>query len=106
DFMPLLIVASSIGLIEIWRRYEGRSVKARGVVLAIVSVVAVYCVVVNTAIAVAPSEQFTMSQVQDFVSTEESLSVGSVAASVHHVTALPDWAPFGELYMVGDCSGL
>ena len=47
-----------------------------------------------------------MSQVQDFVSTEESLSVGSVAASVHHVAALPDWAPFGELFMVGDCSGL
>ena len=106
DFMPLLIVASGVGLIEIWRRFEGRSIKARGVVLGILCAVAVYSVVVNTAIAAAPSEQFTTSQVQDFVSAEESLSIGSVAASVHHVAALPNWAPFGELYMVGDCSGL
>ena len=106
DFMPLLIVAAGIGLIEIWRRFEGRSIKARGVLLGIVSVVTVYSVFVNTAIAVAPSEQFTTSQVQDFVSTQQSLSIGSLAASVHHVSALPDWAPFGELYMVGDCSGL
>ena len=106
DFMPLLIVASGVGLIEIWRRFEGRSVKARGILLGIVSVLTVYGVFVNTAIAVLPSEQFTTSQVQDFVSTEQSLSIGSLAASVHHVSALPDWAPFGELYMVGDCSGL
>jgi hypothetical protein len=106
DFMPFLIVASGVGLIEIWRRLEGRSIKARGVVLGIVSVVAAYCVFVNTAIAVQPSEQFTQSQVQDFVSTEASLSLSSLAANVHHVAALPNWAPYGQLFMVGDCSGL
>ena len=99
DFMPFLIVAGGIGLIEIWRRFEGRSIKARGVVLGIVSVVAAYCVFVNTAIAVQPSEQFTQSQVQDFVSTEASLSLTSLAASVHHVAALPNWAPYGQLFM-------
>ena len=106
DFMPLFIVASGVGLIEIWRRFQGRSFRARGILLGIVSVLTFYGVFVNTAIAVLPSEQFTTSQVQDFVSTEQSLSIGSLAASVHHVSALPDWAPFGELYMVGDCSGL
>ena len=106
DFMPFLIVASGIGLIEVWRRFEGRSPKARGTVLGIVTVVAVYCIAVNTAIAVSPSEQFTNAQVRDFVSTEKSLSLSSLADSVHHGSSLPAWAPYGQLFMVGNCSGL
>jgi hypothetical protein len=106
DFMPFLIVASGIGLIEIWRRFEGRSIKARRVVLGIVAVITAYCVFANTAIAVAPSEQFTQAQIQDFVTTEQSLSLTSLAASVHHGATLPDWAPYGQLFMVGNCSGL
>jgi hypothetical protein len=106
DFLPFLIVASGVGLIEIWRRFEGRSRRARGTVLAIVSVLAVYCVAANTAIAVAPSTQFSRSQLQDFVSKQQSLSLTSLAASVHHGASLPNWAPYGQLFMVGNCSGL
>lgn len=106
DFMPILIVASGLGLIEIWRRFEGRTRKARGSLLGVLSVAAVYCVVVNMAIAVLPSEQFTQAQVQDFVSTEKALSPTSLADSVQHGTTLPDWAPYGQLFMVGNCSGL
>jgi hypothetical protein len=106
DFMPFLIVASGIGLIEIWRRFEGRSSKARGVVLGVVTVITAYCVFANTAIAVAPSEQFTQSQVQAFVSAEQSLSATSLADSVQHGDSLPNWAPYGQLFMVGNCSGL
>jgi hypothetical protein len=106
DFMPFFIVAGGIGLIEIWRRLEGRSPKVRGSVVGIVALVAAYCVAANFAIAVAPNEQMTQSQVQDFVSTEESLSLTSLAASVHHATSLPDWAPYGQLDIVGNCSGL
>ena len=107
DFMPFLIVASGIGLIEIWRRFEGRSRQGQGESSwASCPSLAVYCVVVNTAIAVSPSEQFTQAQVQDFVSTEKSLSLTSLADSVQHGTTLPDWAPYGQLFMVGNCSGL
>ena len=67
---------------------------------------AVYCVVVNTAIAASPSEQFTQTQVQNFVSTEKSLSISSLADSVEHGATLPNWAPYGQLFMVGNCSGL
>ena len=51
-------------------------------------------------------EQFTQAQIQDFVSTEQSLSLTSLADSVHHGATLPDWAPYGQLFMVGNCSGL
>ncbi len=106
DFMPFLIVAGGIGLIEIWRRFEGRSIRARGVLLGVVTVLAVYCVFVNTAIAIGPSEQLTQPQVQDYVSTEQSLSITPLADTVVHGSTLPHWAPYGELFMVGNCSGL
>ena len=106
DFMPFLIVAGGVGLIDVWRRFEGRSRKARGSVLGVLTVVAVYCVVANFAIAVSPSKQMTQSQIQNFVSTEESLSITSLADSVQHGTTLPDWGPYGQLFMVGNCSGL
>ena len=106
DFMPFLIVASGIGLIEIWRRFEGRSIRRRATVLGIVTVVGLYCIVVNFALAVGPSEQMTQSQIQDYVATENALSLSPIADSVQHGATLPDWAPYGQLFMVGNCSGL
>ena len=106
DFMPFVIVASGIGLIDVWRRFEGRSRKARGqrpghhlcccrllrrgqFGHCDVSLGAVHAV-----------------EVQDFVSTEQSLSLTSLADTVQHGTTLPNWAPYGQLFMVGNCSGL
>ena len=106
DFMPFLIVASGIGLIEVWRRFADRPQRTKGWVLGILTTVAVYCVAVNIAIALIPTEQFTQTQAQRFVSAEESLSVTSLAASVQHGATLPDWGPVGQLFMVGNCSGL
>ena len=40
------------------------------------------------------------------MSTEESLSITSLADSVRHGTTLPAWGPSGQLFMVGNCSGL
>ena len=59
DFMPFLIVASGVGLIDDMATFR-RAVAAEpgGRVLGILSVVAVYCVAVNMAIAATPSEQF------------------------------------------------
>jgi hypothetical protein len=106
DFMPFLIVASGVGLIEVWRRLEGRSRKVRGRALGILSVAAVYCVVVNTAIAATPTDAFTQTEIQNFVSAQDSLSVGSLADSVQHGSTLPAFGPYGQLFMVGNCSGL
>jgi hypothetical protein len=106
DFMPFLIVACGVGLIDVWRRLEGRSFRARGTVLGVLSAIAVYCIVVNTAIAASPTEQFTQAQVQNFVSAQKSLSLSSLAGSVQHGSTLPDWGPVGQLFLVGNCSGL
>ena len=96
DFMPFLIVASGVGLIDAWRRLEGRSLRARGTALGIVSAAAVYCVVVNTAIAATPTEAFTQTQVQKFVSAQKSLSITPLANSVRHGETLRSGAPTGS----------
>jgi hypothetical protein len=106
DFMPFLIVAAGVGLIDVWRRLEGRSRKVRGRTLGVIFVAAVYCIVVNTAIAASPSTQFTHTQIQNYVSAQESLSISSLADSVQRGSTLPSWAPYGQLFMVGNCSGL
>ena len=91
DFMPFLIVAGGVGLIDVWRRFEGRSRRARGSVLAVISVLAVYCVVANYTIAVEPATQMTSAQIQDFVSTGEfpqHLVVGQQRAARDHTAEM------------------
>ena len=52
DFMPFFIVASAVGMIEIWRLLEGRSRRARGWVLGGLCALATYGVAANVAVAV------------------------------------------------------
>jgi hypothetical protein len=61
---------------------------------------------VNTAIAASPTTQFTHTQVQNYVSAQKNLSVSSLADSIQRGSTLPNWAPYGQLFMVGNCSGL
>ncbi len=106
DFMPLLIVASAIGLIDIWRRVADRPRRVRRRVLAVTVVLAAYCVVANLAIASGPLPQWTAVQNHRFVSAEKALSLDSLASTVWHRSSLPHWAPAGQLIAVNGCTGL
>ncbi len=106
DFMPLLIVAASIGLIDIWRRLADRPRRVRRNVLGITMALAVYCLVANLAIAGGPLPQWTTAQNSRFVSAEASLSLGSLASTVWHRNSLPNWAPAGQLIAINGCTGL
>ncbi len=57
DFMPLLILASIIGMVDIWRRLDGRKRRARVWVLVAVGTLALFEFMANMGIAVAPQEQ-------------------------------------------------
>jgi len=106
DFMPLLILAGAIGMIDVWRRMAGRSLRVRRYVLGAVALLAAFSIAANVAIAIGPSPQFTESQLNQFLNVAHSLSVQSLSSTVHHGATLPYWAPAGELYVVGNCSGL
>ena len=109
DLMPLVIVAAAVGLIDVWRRLyhlPRRSRRARGWFLGLISAVAVYCVVASVAVSLWPVSTFTEPQAVQFVKAEKALSFDSLAPTVQHGTHLPYWAPAGQLFIAGDCSGL
>ena len=106
DFMPFFIIASAVGMIEVWRLLEGRSRAARGWTLAGLGALAAYGVAANVAVAAWPVPQWTQTQTAGFVSAEQSFSLGSLGASVRTGGSLPYWAPAGELFAVNHCSGL
>jgi len=106
DFMPFFIVASAVGMIEVWRLLEGRSRRARGWALGGLCALATYGVAANVAVAAFPVPQFTQTQAAGYVAAQQSLSLGSLGASVHTGESLPYWGPSGELFAVNHCSGL
>ena len=106
DFVPFLVLAAGIGLIDIWRRMAGRTRRRRQYTFGILAVVAAYCVAANVAIAAFPVAQWTQTQDAGFVSAQQSLSISSLADSVWRGSTLPYWGPAGQLFAAGNCSGL
>ncbi len=106
DFLPLLVLASAIGLVDLWRRLNGRGRRARTLTVATVALVGIFSVAANVGAAIGPSNQWTPAQTARFVTVQKSASFGSLAKGVAHGSALPYWAPAGQLYAVGACSGL
>ena len=104
DFVPLLVIASGVGLIDIWRRLQGRGRRVREVVLAAIGVLAVYCIAVNMAIAIAPESQWNTVQLAKFESVQKSLSIQSLSSTVQQGVSLPNWAPAGQLFIAGACN--
>ena len=106
DLMPFFIVAGGIGLIDVWRRLETRTRRAKGVVLSTVVILGLYCVCANVAIASYPVNPWTVEQAAGFVSMQKSLSINSLAQTVRHGSVLPYWAPAGTIFAMDNCSGL
>ena len=105
DLMPFFIIASGIGLIDLWRRH-GRTPRRAKTLCILTIVLACYCIVANLAITAFPVAQWTSVQNIRFVTQQESLSLSSVAGSVERGAALPYWAPAGQLFATNNCSGL
>jgi hypothetical protein len=80
------------------------SARARRVLLAAVVAVGLFEVAANVALSTTPSPQWTTAQLARFVDVQRSWSPGRL--TVVRGSTLPDWAPAGELFAVGRCSGL
>jgi hypothetical protein len=106
DLMPFLILASGVGMIDIWRRCESRSRQARGIVLTLVAFLGIFGVVANVGIASTPTPQWTTAQTDNFVAFQHSVGAGDLATTVERGPSLPYWAPAGQLFVAGNCSGL
>jgi hypothetical protein len=106
DLMPFFIIASGIGLIDVWRHLENRARRIRGLLLGTIVTIGVYCLAANLAIAAFPVNPWTITQAARFVSMQKSLSISSLASTVRRGSTLPYWAPAGTIFAMKDCSGL
>jgi hypothetical protein len=106
DLMPFFIIAGGIGLIDVWRRLERRARSTRVITLSAILAVAVYCVAANVAIAAFPVGAWTLTQAENYISAQSSLSLGSLASTVQRGSTLPYSAPAGEIFAMNNCSGL
>ena len=106
DFMPFLILAGGIGLIDLWRRFAGRRPRARSYLLGGVALLAAFSVAANVATAIEPNAQFNTYQFRAYLAAQERFSIQSVSSTIRHGANLPYYAPAGQMYEVGNCSGL
>ena len=106
DFMPLIIVASSVGLIDVARRLEGCGHWARRGAFAGFVVLALLGVVVNAAVSATPSSSWSTRQLVRLMNSQRALSLGPLTKKVTVTEHLPTWAPAGNLYATPSCSGL
>ncbi len=73
DFLPFLALASMIGLVDVWRRFDGQGRRARSIAVAVVAAVGVFGVWVNIGAAISPTALWTTGQARAFVSEQRSL---------------------------------
>jgi hypothetical protein len=111
DFVPFLVLASAVALADVFRRLEGRKRTLRLGAVAVITVLALFSIVANVGMAVVPTdnEEWDTSQVLNYVQAQKTLSdlTGHPLESrVVRGSSLPDWAPAGQLYVIGNCSGL
>ena len=106
DFMPFLIVAGGIGLIDIWRRLDARPIRAKRITLGVICLTGAFCIMANVAIAISPVAQWTQAQTVNYVNAQQRFSLGSLASTVRHGATVPYWAPAGQLFATNSCSGL
>jgi hypothetical protein len=109
DFVPFLILASAVGLVDIFRRLDGRRRSVRAGAVVVVAAAGLFCIVANIGIAIAPNEEWNTTQVLRYVQAQKTLSdiTGHpLEGNVVHGSALPTWGPAGRLYVIGNCNGL
>jgi hypothetical protein len=109
DFLPILVLASAIGVVDIYRRLDGRTRVPRVLVPAVVGLLAVFGFVANMGIAITPQSSWTQTQADHYVQAELDLSNLTGHPLAGHVVrgqSLPEHAPIGELFVQGDCEGL
>ena len=109
DLIPVLVVASAVGLADLWRRLSSGRQRRRRRVLIVITALGLFGVAANTGVAASPQEDWSSRQVQNYVGFEDTISKLTghpLDRVVMQGTALPLHASAGQLFIAGDCEGL
>jgi len=109
DFVPFLVLASAVAMADIFRRLERSRRSVRIGVVSLIALLGLFSIAANVGMAIVPNDEWDSTQLLNYVQAQKSLSdiTGHpLQAHVSRGSALPPWAPAGQLYVVGNCSGL
>lgn len=109
DFVPFLALASAVAVADIFRRLDRRGPSVKIGALATLSIVALFCIVANIGMAIVPNEEWNTAQVLSYVNAQHAFSDVTGHPLQSHVVRgnrLPAWGPAGQLYVIGNCTGL
>ena len=109
DFVPLLVLAGAIGMVDIWRLMDGKSRSVRSLVPVAIGVLALFEFVANMGIAVTPAPGWSPVQASNYVSFERTISDVTGDPLSHDVVEgdqFPVQAPMGRLFIMGNCEAL
>ena len=109
DFLPFLIIASFVGLVDLWRRVHGRSPRLRLSLLGVVIALGVYGIVANVGSASTPNNEWNRAQALHYVEMQKSISDATghpLVSNIERGSTLPLFAPADKLFIVGGCQAL
>jgi hypothetical protein len=109
DFLPFLVLAGAVGMVDVWRRFEARGPRDRYFLLTGVTIIGVFSIAAN--LGIASSFQSTWSSVQalHYVSFQKTISDATgnpLAGNIVRGTTLPSSAPAEQLFVAGNCAAL
>jgi Bacterial Ig domain len=109
DMMPLLVLASMIGMVDIWRRLDGRRRARRILVPAVIGILALIGFVASMGIAITPQDNWTQTQTDHYVQAEQAVSNVTghpLSGYLVRANSFPSRAPIGQLFIEGRCGAL
>lgn len=109
DFLPFLVLGGAIGLVDLWRRWEGRSKAALRTGVVAVVALALFSVAANLGIALSSQTQWTPTQAANYLGAVATVSDATghpLTGQTTQGTVLPFWAPANEVFVVGNCAAL
>jgi hypothetical protein len=109
DFMPLLVLASAVGTIDIWRHLEGKRRSLRIIGPSALGVLALFGFVANMGIAITPQDDWTQTQTDHYIHAQQELSniTGHPQSrDVIKAENVSAQAPIGQLLIEGQCHEL
>ena len=109
DFLPLLVIGSAVGAIDIWARLHGRRRRTRVVVACSFVGMALLEIAANTAVAVTPSDTWAPEQTAHYIQVQHRVSDLTGHPLMENVKVgyfLPNWAPADTLFVEGYCESV
>jgi hypothetical protein len=109
DFMPLLVLVGMVGMVDIWRRLDGRGRSLRIVAPALIGVLALFGFVANLGMAVIPNATWTQTQLAHFVRAQlqvSDLTGHPMAKAIVRGAYFPPDAPVAQVFVMGRCRAL